>query len=65
MVVTLSSSTSAPLLFCAFSTADHSTLCTSSAPFFGMNLRTFSAFDTSEPRTVSATSRHFCGEMRA
>src|SRR6185295_4109542 len=36
-----------------------------SAPFFGMNLSVLSAFDASAPRTVSATSRHFCGEMRA
>src|SRR6185436_18876181 len=65
MRVTLRSSTSRPWLFCAFSTADHSTLCTRSAPFFGMNLSVLSAFDTSAPRTVSATRRHFCGEMRA
>src|SRR5881394_3246801 len=30
-----------------------------------MNLSVLSAFDASAPRTVSATSRHFCGEMRA
>src|SRR5690349_18518554 len=65
MRVTLRSSTSAPWLFCAFSTADQSTLCTRSAPFFGMNLSVLSALETSAPRTVSATRRHFCGEMRA
>src|SRR6187399_1122944 len=36
-----------------------------SAPFFGMNLSVLSALDASAPRTVSATRRHFCGEMRA
>src|SRR6478735_9296736 len=36
-----------------------------SAPFFGMNLSVLSALETSAPRTVSATRRHFCGEMRA
>src|SRR4249920_2697886 len=30
-----------------------------------MNLSVLSAFDASAPRTVSATRRHFCGEMRA
>src|SRR5262245_32492208 len=65
MRVTFRSSMSRPWLFWAFSTADHSTLCTRSAPFLGMNLSVLSAFDTCAPRTVSATSRHFCGEMRA
>src|SRR5687768_3472682 len=36
-----------------------------SAPFFGMNLSVLSALDASAPRTVSATRRHFCGEIRA
>ena len=45
--------------------ADSSTFSTSLAPFFGMNFSVDSALPTPLPRTVSATSRHFCGEMRA
>src|SRR5208282_2038222 len=65
MRATLSSSMSAPRLFSAFATADSSTLSTRRAPFFGMNFRQASALPTPLPRTESATSRHFCGEMRA
>jgi hypothetical protein len=36
-----------------------------SAPFFGMNFSVEMALPTGWPRTTSATSRHFCGEMRA
>src|ERR1700677_3228350 len=56
---------SAPRLFSALAIADSSTLSTSLAPFFGMNFSVASALPTPLPRTVSATSRHFCGEMRA
>ena len=49
----------------ALAIADSSTLRTSSAPFFGMNLQRLQRQPTGLPRTVSATSRHFCGEMRA
>ena len=56
---------SAPWLCSALAIADSSTLRTSSAPFFGMNFSVASALPTAWPRTMSATSRHFCGEMRA
>ena len=56
---------SAPWLCSALATADSSTLRTSSAPFFGMNLSVEIALPTGWPRTTSATRRHFCGEMRA
>src|ERR1700693_4181309 len=65
MRCTLSSSMSAPRLFSALAMADSRTFSTSSAPFFGMNFREASATPTPLPRTVSATRRHFCGEMRA
>src|SRR5262249_47283888 len=65
MRVTLSSSTSAPPLCSAFDTADHNTLYIRRAPFFGMNLSVCNALFTGLPRTTSATSRHFCGLMRA
>jgi len=38
---------------------------TSRAPFFGMKRSVAIALPTGLPRTTSATSRHFCGEMRA
>src|ERR1700733_16013293 len=62
---TLSSSISTPWLCSALATADASTLRTRCAPFLGMNFKTFKALPTGAPRTASATSRHFCGEMRA
>src|SRR5580700_4050229 len=65
MRATFSSSMSAPRLFSALAIADSSTLSSSRAPFLGMNFRVASALPTPLPRTASATSRHFCGEMRA
>src|SRR6185295_11162253 len=65
MRATFSSSISAPALCSALAIADSSTLRTSFAPFFGMKRRVCSASPTGLPRTVSATSRHFCGLMRA
>src|SRR4051812_17513750 len=62
---TFSSSTSALRLFSAFAIADSSTLRTSSAPFLGVNFSVLSALPTGSPRTMSAISRHFCGEIRA
>ena len=56
---------SASKLFSAFAIADSSTLSTIFAPFFGMNFRVLTASVADLPRTVSATRRHFCGEMRA
>src|SRR5262245_31264190 len=65
MRATFSSSISAPELCSALAIADSSTLRTSRAPFFGMKRSVCSARPTGLPRTVSATSRHFCGLMRA
>src|SRR5690606_9624150 len=65
MVSTFSSSTSALKLFSAFAIADSSTLRTIRAPFFGVKRSTFNACPTGLPRTMSATRRHFCGEIRA
>jgi hypothetical protein len=65
MRCTLSSSISAPRLFSALAIADSSTLRTIPAPFLGMNFSVARALPTALPRTVSATRRHFCGEMRA
>src|SRR5262245_51582957 len=65
MRATFSSSMSASWLCSAFAIADSSTLRTSLAPFFGVYASTASASPTGWPRTMSATRRHFCGEMRA
>src|SRR5687768_11205088 len=65
MLSTFSTSISALWLFSAFAIADSSTLRTSAAPFFGVKRSVESACPTGCPRTMSATSRHFCGEMRA
>ena len=65
MAETFSSSMSAPWLCSAFATADSSALSTSSAPFFGMKRSCESARPTRLPRTTSAISRHFCGEICA
>src|SRR5512134_2076461 len=65
MRATLRVSMSALWLFSAFAIADSSTLRTSTAPFLGVKRSVASALPTGWPRTMSATSRHFCGEMRA
>src|SRR5512133_1776268 len=62
---TFSASMSALWLFSALAIADSSTLRTSSAAFFGVKRNVASALPTGLPRTMSATRRHFCGEMRA
>src|SRR5690606_15659460 len=60
-----SSSMSAPWLCSAFAMADSSALSTTFAPFLGMKRSCARAGPTRLPRTVSAISRHFCGEMCA
>src|SRR6185369_9457648 len=65
MEAIFSSSMSAPWLCSALATADSSVLSTSSAPFFGMKRSCESARPTRLPRTTSAISRHFCGEICA
>src|SRR5512134_2421455 len=62
---TLSASMSALWLFSALAVADSSTLRTISAAFLGVKRNVASAWPTGLPRTMSATRRHFCGEMRA
>src|SRR5690606_19608382 len=65
MAETFSSSMSAPWLCSALATADSSAFSTSSAPFFGMKRSCESARPTRLPRTTSAISRTFCGEICA
>src|SRR6478672_4272619 len=64
MVLTLSSSTSAPSLCSALAIADSSTFLMIFAPFLGLNASTLSARSTGRPRIWSATSRPFCAERR-
>src|SRR5574343_1058098 len=64
MVLTISSSMSAPLLCSALAMADSMTFLTIRAPFFGEYARMFSAWPTDLPRTRSATGRPFCAERR-
>src|SRR5690606_17490850 len=65
MVVTLSSSMSAPWLFSALAMADSTTLRIIAAAFLSENLSRLTARSAVRPRTWSATRRAFCGEMRA
>src|SRR5690606_13970900 len=65
MVVTLSSSTSAPWLFSALAIADSTTLRIMWAAFLSENFSRLTARSADSPRTWSATRRAFCGEMRA
>src|SRR6185436_1697017 len=64
MVVTVSSSMSAPWLCSALAIADSSTLRMILAPFFGLNASRLSALSTGRPRTWSATSRPFWADRR-
>src|SRR5258706_1044305 len=64
IVLTRSSSMSAPSLCSAFAIADSSTFLMILAPFFGLNARTLSARSTGNPRIWSATRRPFCAERR-
>jgi hypothetical protein len=65
MLVTLSSSTSAPWLFSALAIADSTTLRIMCAAFLSENFSRLTARSAERPRTWSATSRAFCGEIRA
>src|SRR5690606_6941286 len=65
MVVTFSSSTSAPWLFSALAIADSTTLRIRWAAFLSENLSRLTARSADSPRTWFATRRAFCGEMRA
>src|SRR6476620_10158483 len=65
MVVTFSASTSAPWLFSALAIADSTTLRIMWAAFLSENFSRLTARSAERPRTWSATSRAFCGEMRA
>src|SRR6478609_8569826 len=64
MVVTFSSSMSAPSLCSALAIADSSTFLMIRAPFFGLNARMLSARSTGNPRIASATSRPFWADRR-
>src|SRR5690606_12695425 len=65
IVVTDSSSTSAPWLFSALAIADSTTLRIRWAAFLSEKRSRLTAFSADSPRTWSATRRAFCGEMRA
>src|SRR3546814_12969415 len=65
MVLTFSSSTSAPWLFSALAIADSTTLRIMWAAFLSENFSRLTARSADRPRTWSATTRAFCGEMRA
>src|SRR5690606_16095585 len=65
MVLTFSSSTSAPWLFSAFAIADSTTFLIRWAAFLSENFSRLTARSAVRPRTWSATRRAFCGEMRA
>src|SRR5688500_5415876 len=65
IVLTLSSSTSAPWLFSALAIADSTTLRIMWAAFLSENFSRLTARSADSPRTWSATRRAFCGEMRA
>src|SRR5271167_319492 len=64
IVLTFSSSMSAPSLCSAFAIADSSTRLMILAPFFGLNVSTLSALSTGRPRIWSATSRPFWADRR-
>src|SRR5450432_136844 len=64
MVLTFSSSMSAPSLCSAFAIADSSTFLMIRAPFFGLNASTLNARSTGNPRIWSATRRPFWAERR-
>src|SRR6185312_2297412 len=64
IVVTLSSSMSAPSLCSALAIADSSTLRMMRAPFLVLKASTSSALSTGSPRTWSATSRPFWADSR-
>src|SRR6478735_6126531 len=64
MVLTFSSSMSAPSLCSAFAIADSSTFLTMTAAFFWVNSRMFSAWSTFLPRIRSATRRPLSTERR-
>src|SRR3546814_45234 len=65
MVLTFSSSTSAPWLFSALAIADSTTFLIRWAAFLSENFSRLTARSADRPRTWSATRRAFCGEMRA
>src|SRR5687767_12917765 len=65
MVVTFSSSTSAPWLFSALAIADSTTFLIMCAAFLSENFSKLTARSADRPRTWSATRRAFCAEMRA
>src|SRR5208282_3866214 len=64
IVLTLSSSMSAPSLCSALAIADSSTRLMILAPFLGLNASTLSALSTGRPRIWSATSRPFWADRR-
>src|SRR5512134_47995 len=64
MLVTRSSSISAPSLCSALAIADSSAFLISPAAFFCVKARMFSALSTGLPRIRSATSRPFCADRR-
>src|SRR6266511_3212646 len=64
IVLTLSSSMSAPSLCSALAIADSSTFLMIFAPFFGLKESKVSALSTGSPRIWSATSRPFCADRR-
>src|SRR3546814_2999549 len=65
MVLTFSSSTSAPWLCSALAIADSTTFLIRWAAFLSENFSRLTARSADRPRTWSATRRAFCGEMRA
>src|SRR5271165_1606891 len=64
IVLTFSSSMSAPSLCSALAIADSSTRLMILAPFFGLKASTLSALSTGRPRIWSATSRPFWADRR-
>src|SRR5208282_5404064 len=64
IVLTFSSSMSAPSLCSALAIADSSTRLMILAPFFGLKVSTLSALSTGRPRIWSATSRPFWADRR-
>src|SRR5690606_31476201 len=65
IVAVFSSSISAPALFSALAIADSTSFLIRPAAFLSENLSRLTARSAGMPRTWSATSRAFCGEMRA
>src|SRR5690606_27333450 len=63
IVVTLSSSISAPSLCSALAIADSRAFLSRPAAFLGVNVRIFSAWATDLPRIISATRRAFWAEI--